>query len=321
MLVIVGTRPEAIKLAPLILKMPDALVCTTGQHPEMAAEALAQFGIVPDIVRQTDDVLTDTLPVAEDGVIVQGDTASALAGALAGYRAGVPVYHVEAGLRSHDLTAPWPEEGYRRMIAQVASYHFAPTTLAADNLWQEKVMGTVAVTGNTVLDAVRLAGVERTTDGPDILVTLHRREAIGEEMERVCESLASLERPMTVLAHPNPAVRAIIRRYFPDALEPMPYLEFLRLLASSRLVLTDSGGLQEECAYLGVPVLVAREVTERPEGVAAGCARLVGYDAVAHQIRLLDDPETYEAMAQAPCPYGDGYAADRIACLIGSSMV
>ena len=304
---IIGTRPEAIKLAPLILELPGTVVLT-GQHPTMARDALASFGITADIDLEG----SGDIP-CEGTVIAQGDTRSVLDAATAAYVAGVPFAHVEAGLRSHDLARPWPEEGYRRMVGQIASYHFAPTPTAAANLAAESVPGSVHVTGNTVIDALRICDPLPAPDGPDVLVTMHRREALGDAMHAVLSAVAGTRRRVAVMSHPNPAVRAIVEQHFPDAIAPLPYREFLSLLASARVVLTDSGGLQEECAYLGIPALVCREVTERPEGVESGCARVIGFDGIADALDRLDDYAEYRRMAEAACPYGDGHAAKRIA--------
>lgn len=302
---VIGTRPEAIKLAPLILELPGTVVLT-GQHPTMAREALAQFGITP----YTDLRGSGEIPTHQ-AIISQGDTRSVLDAATAAYTAGVPFIHIEAGLRSGDLSKPWPEEGYRRMVAQIASWHFCPTERAAGNLRAENVPGEVRVVGNTIIDALRLVNPPKS-QSIDLLVTMHRREAIGEQMRSVMEQVASLGRRVVVMTHPNPSVAAIIAEHFPGAQAPLPYREFLSLLASARVVLTDSGGLQEECAYLGIPVLVTREATERQEGVEAGCARLVGFADIAAQVRRLDDPAEYRLMSEAACPYGDGFAAQRI---------
>lgn len=323
-LIVIGTRPEAIKCAPVALALPECVVVTTGQHDVL--DTLKGFGITPDFsspfpshihdhVRDITDAIAAYRP---DVVVVQGDTNSVVAGAIAAHLAGVAVAHVESGIRTHELADPWPEEGWRRMVAQVARYNFAPTERAADNLRTESAPGEIHVTGNTVIDALVLKGIERTTGGPDILVELHRRESIGTPLRRACEAIRELSSRYNVvtLAHPNPAVRAIVRDVLPNASEPMPYEGFMHLLASSRLVISDSGGLQEEASYLGVPMLVARDVTERMEAVEAGCSLLVGTSPlriIEQADRVLTDASVYERMSHAASPYGDGHAAERIA--------
>lgn len=323
-LIVIGTRPEAIKCAPVALALPECVVVTTGQHDVL--DTLKGFGITPDFsspfpshihdhVRDITDAIAAYRP---DVIVVQGDTNSVVAGAIAAHLAGVAVAHVEAGIRTHDLGDPWPEEGWRRMVAQVARYNFAPTERAADNLRTESAPGEIHITGNTVIDALVLKGIERTTGGPDILVELHRRESIGTPLRRACEAVRALSRryKVTVLAHPNPAVRAIVRDVLPEAIEPLPYDDFIRLLASSLIVISDSGGLQEEASYLGVPMLVTRDVTERMEAVEAGCSVLVGTSPlriIENADRVLRDVSTHDRMSRAACPYGDGHAAEKIA--------
>jgi UDP-N-acetylglucosamine 2-epimerase (non-hydrolysing) len=322
--VVVGPRPEAIKLAPTILALKDPVVMTTGQH-EVGA-ALCSFGIeadyafpchdpLPDIVRNLTAAIRHAKP---DVVLVEGDTTSTLGGALVGYLEGIPVAHQEAGLRSGDLSCPWPEEGWRMAVSRLASYHFAPTTANVANLLDEGVAGCVYHTGNTSIDALRFIGARKTSGGPDIVVELHRRESIGEPLHRALQAVRRLAHTydVKVLCHPNPAVRSIVREHFPDACDGLPYREFVSLIGSARLVLSDSGGLQEECSYLGVPMLVAREKTERHEAVECGASVLVGTDGdliekTAH--RLLTDCGEYDRMANAGCPFGDGHAAERIA--------
>lgn len=364
LLVVLGTRPEAIKLFPVIHALRaepdlDTKLCVTGQHRQVLDEVLALAGIVPDVdldlmaPGQSLDALSARLLNAigevfdaerPDRVVVQGDTASAMAATLAAHHRRIPVAHVEAGLRSGNLNHPWPEEGYRRVISTLADLHFAPTESAAGALRGEGIdPATIHVTGNSVIDALlhvramlrdgRTAAplVEELTArfaGRRILaVTCHRRENLGE-LGRIAEALAGLARREDVAIvlplHPNPAVGATFR----GALDGLPnvalvpaltYPEFVALLDASSLVLTDSGGVQEEAPALGKPVLVMRETTERPEGVAAGTARLVGTDPahiLAAVARLLDDPQAYAAMARAHSPYGDGRAAARIAAIL-----
>jgi len=362
-LVVFGTRPEAIKLAPVILALRNAdgcemRVCTTSQHRQLLDEVLDFFGIVPDIdldlMRPGQDltdvtcgVLTGVRKVLRERrpgwVVVQGDTTTAFATALAAFYEGVPVAHVEAGLRTGDVRAPWPEELNRRVTSLVAALHFAPTKEARDNLLREGVAeGAVHVTGNTVIDALPgtvenlrsahglAARLEERFSFLDrrrrlVLVTGHRRESFGEGLQRVCSALGRLaERGDVELVypvHPNPNVQEPVRRILGERqgvhlIEPLDYVSFVYLMDRSHLIITDSGGVQEEAPSLGKPVLVTREATERPEAVAAGTVRLVGTDEeriVAEAARLLDSPEAYSRMARAHNPYGDGKAAERIA--------
>ncbi|HYQ76634.1 non-hydrolyzing UDP-N-acetylglucosamine 2-epimerase [Cellulomonas sp.] len=352
-----GTRPEAIKVAPVVLALdasPDmqGITVVTGQHREMLDQVNAQFGIAPDhdlgvmrhgqslsglfarVLDGLDPVLAAERP---DAVVVQGDTTTAAAAALAAFHRGVPVAHLEAGLRSGDLASPFPEEGNRRLVTHLAALHLAPTATSRANLLAEGVPADrVVVTGNTVVDAL-LATVARDAPFRDralesaagcgrrlVLVTTHRREAWGEAMRGVGRAVARLAREhedvLVVLpAHRNPAVREVLLPEVagePNVLvtEPLPYPEFARLLGLAHLVLSDSGGVQEEAPSLGTPVLVLRDTTERPEAVAAGTVRLVGTDeeAIVREARtLLRDPAAHAAMATAANPYGDGTAAAR----------
>lgn len=360
-LVVFGTRPEAIKLFPLIDLLRgdarfDTRVVVTAQHREMLDQVLAFAGIVPDIdlnlmtAGQSLDGLTARLldalgPVFDaeqpDRVIVQGDTATAMVAALAAYYRKVSVAHVEAGLRSHDPYHPWPEEVNRKIIGTIADLHFAPTRTAADALLAENVPAArVHVTGNTVIDALhrardriaaeparagRLDAVAKRFAGKRIvLVTTHRRENFGGGMERIARAIARIaERDdvgIVFPVHPNPQVRGVMEAmlgYHPRValIDPLDYPHFVRLLDLCSFVLTDSGGVQEEAPGLGKPVLVLRETTERPEGIAAGTARLIGSDEdriVAEVVRLLDDPAAHAAMARAHNPFGDGHASARI---------
>lgn len=358
---ILGTRPEAIKLAPLILDLHGRTaishsLCATGQHAALAAEALALFGLAPDhdlaLMRpgQAAGALAASAATAlaalfdrqrPDRVVVQGDTASAFAGALAAFHAGIPVAHVEAGLRTGSLAAPFPEEGYRRMIAALADLHFAPTENAAANLRREGIAEkAIFVTGNTVVDALRLISARLDDDsGPGgdlarrfamltpgrrlILVTGHRREALDEDLARVVAIIAGqAERgdiDIVWPVHPNPAVGAALTPLAGQAnvhlLPPLDYTAFVWLLRRAHVVVTDSGGVQEEAPAFGVPVLVTRDDSERREAVAAGTARLVGRngrDLAAALARLLDDPAHHAAMRATANPFGDGHAARRI---------
>lgn len=360
-MIVLGTRPEAIKLFPLIHAIGhDArfagLVCSTRQHCDLLDGIFAVTGVVPDhVLPKLDgprslDALTGHLlsgvgavldTAHADAVVVQGDTASAFAGALAAYHRRIPVIHVEAGLRSGDRYHPWPEEGNRRMIASLATVHCTPTEAASDSLLAENITpSAICQTGNTVIDALhwmrgRLATEsalahptvalrDRFGNRRIIAVTCHRRENWTAGVGGIADALQQLaargDVGIVFPLHPNPAVaepmRAALGAHPAIALvEPLDYPDFVALLDLCALVLTDSGGVQEEAPALGKPVLVLRETTERPEGVVAGTARLVGSSAsriVAEATRLLDDPAEYAAMARAHSPYGDGRAAGRI---------
>lgn len=356
-LVVFGTRPEAIKLAPLVLALRAAggfepVVAVTGQHRALLDQVLDAFAIRPDhdldlfspglsltgITAAALEGLTAVLEAERpDLVVVQGDTTTTVAGALAAFYARVPVVHVEAGLRTGDLAAPWPEEMNRRLVGQLAALHLAPTAAARAALEREGVdPGRIVVTGNTVIDALRalldrdapprapwLAEVE-SDPRRLLLVTAHRRESWGAPMAEVGAALADLASAepdllVVVPVHPNPIVRSALAGPVAGCagirlVEPLGYPDFTRLLHRSTLVLTDSGGVQEEAPSLGKPVLVLREVTERAEAVAAGTARLVGTDraTIVREVRaLLRDPVAYERMATAVNPYGDGQATRR----------
>ncbi len=374
-MLVFGTRPEAIKMAPLVKefqKHPDTfqtIVCVTGQHREMLDQVLNIFDIRPDfdlnIMKQGQDlydvtarVLTgmrDVLREAQpDVVLVHGDTTTSTAAALAAFYQQIPVGHVEAGLRTHNILSPWPEEMNRQITGRIASYHFAPTALSRQNLLQENVDDTnIAVTGNTVIDALywvvdrikndrsldaeleevlRHAGydVNRLADGrPLVLITGHRRENFGDGFINMCTAIKQLtERyPNVDFVYPmhlNPNVRRPIHEVFGDDLsnlgnmyfiEPLEYLSFVYLMEKSTIVLTDSGGIQEEAPGLGKPVLVMRDTTERPEALEAGTVKLVGTDRekIFNEVStLLDDAAAYARMSQAVNPYGDGLACSRI---------
>jgi len=360
-LTIFGTRPEAIKLFPLLhqLAANDRFVshsCSTGQHQEMLWQVLDLAGIAPDHALdsmrpgQSLDGLTHRLlemvgPVLDadrpDLVVVQGDTATAFVAALAAHYRKIPVAHVEAGLRSGDLHQPWPEEFNRKAIAALASLHFAPTRAAVAALRGENVSAdSIHETGNTGIDALHwmaerlrerpdlapaMARVEAACAGRKIIgVTCHRRESCGDGMARIAKGLDSIARcediAIVLPAHPNPQVTGPLMDRLagkPNVFitAPFGYPDFVRLLQSSHLVLTDSGGVQEEAATLGTPQLVLRDTTERPEAVAAGTARLVGTDPcriASEAARLIDDPEAHAAMANAHNLYGDGRASRRI---------
>ncbi|MFN6935130.1 MAG: non-hydrolyzing UDP-N-acetylglucosamine 2-epimerase [Tsuneonella sp.] len=364
-LTVFGTRPEAIKLFPLLHALDsdprfDSRVCVSGQHRGMLDQVLAISGIAPhhdlDLMQpdQTLDTLTASLLTGigrvldlekPDWVVVQGDTATAMAGALAAYYRKIPVAHVEAGLRSGNIHHPWPEEVNRKIVGSFAALHFAPTETAAAALRRENVdPATVHVTGNSVIDALHwviakikreptlaagLADLETRFAGKSIIgMTSHRRENFGEGMEAIADAVRRLaDRPEVAVIFPvhlNPNVRKVMNERLAGLdnvalIEPLDYPHFARLLDISTLMLTDSGGVQEEAPALGKPVLVMRETTERPEGVDAGTARLVGTDAdriVTEAGRLLDDPAAYRTMAKAHNPFGDGKTAQRIIDLL-----
>lgn len=357
-----GTRPEAIKMAPVVHALAasglvDGRVCVTAQHRQMLDQVLALFDIRPDEdlnVMRPDQGLEDITAAVLQGlrdvfarhrpdlVLVHGDTTTAMAAALAAFYQKIPVGHVEAGLRTGDRYAPWPEEMNRKLVGALATLHFAPTQSAADNLRREGVPeADIHLTGNTVIDALldvvgrlrrdtRLAA-EQAARFPFldpakrlILVTGHRRENFGRGFENICRALARLaERPDVQIVYPvhlNPNVRGPVHRWLGgrpniELIEPLDYLPFVYLMDRAHLVITDSGGIQEEAPSLGKPVLVMRDTTERPEAVYAGTVQLVGTAVeriVGAAERLLDDENAYRAMAQAANPYGDGRAAERI---------
>lgn len=362
-MVLLGTRPEAIKLAPLIVRLRETpglqpVVVATGQHRHMLDQVLDVFAIEPDVDldvgtdRQTLEHITARV-VSETGdllhgrhrpeaLVVQGDTTSAMAAALAGFYRSVPVVHLEAGLRTGDLSAPFPEEANRKIITQVASLHLAPTQTNRANLLGEGVADDdVAVTGNTVIDALlwtvrsgagrvpRAVESARAEGRRIVTVTTHRRESWGPRMKGVAFALRRLvdefdDVVLVLPLHLNPAVREVLTPVLDGhprivLTEPLPYPSFCRLMAESHLVITDSGGVQEEAPSLGVPVLVLREVTERPEAVLAGAVRVVGTDAVmvlAEARRLLGSSSAHAEMATAVNPYGDGHAAPRATAAI-----
>jgi UDP-N-acetylglucosamine 2-epimerase (non-hydrolysing) len=365
-MIIYGTRPEAIKMAPLV-RVLDAhtgiqpVVAVTGQHREMLDQVNQLFGIRPDHDLNLmvpgaglTDLAARTLAatgeliqrVSPDVVVVQGDTTSALLSALAGFYLEVPVVHLEAGLRTGDLAAPFPEEGNRRLTAPISTLHLAPTATSRDNLLREGIAeSSIAVTGNTVIDALGLvltmpvefrdAAVSDLVSGGErfVLVTAHRRESWNGPMVDAMTGLrrAALRHPGTrflVPMHRNPVVRAIIEPSLGDLAnviltEPLDYHEFTHAMSSSHVVLTDSGGVQEEAPSLGKPVLVMRDTTERPEAVEAGTVRLVGTraDVVEGALnRLLEDEDAYAAMSNALNPYGDGHAAPRCGAALGALL-
>ena len=367
-LVIFGTRPEAIKLFPVVRALaatPGLTVrtCVTAQHRGLLDQVLAIAGLSPNIdldimePGQTLDRLTARLLTGigevldaekPDRVIVQGDTATAMSGALAAYYRKVPVAHVEAGLRSGNIYHPWPEEVNRRIVAPIADLHFAPTDTAAAALARENVTAGVHVTGNTVIDALHWTG-DRIANDPSlaagldaiaarfagkktVLVTTHRRENFGDGMAAIARAIARIAAREDVAVlfpmHPNPNVVSVMDAILGDnpdvaRIEPLDYPHFIRALGLCHLALTDSGGVQEEAPALGKPVLVMRDTTERPEGVAAGTAKLIGSDEdriVSEVFTLLDDKAAYNAMARAHNPFGDGQASERSARIIADAV-
>ncbi len=374
-MLVFGTRPEAIKMCPLVIELkkhPDVFetkVCVTGQHREMLDQVLKIFGVVPDydlnIMKQGQDlydvtskvlmgmrnVLHETKP---DVVLVHGDTTTSMAAALAAFYQQIQVGHVEAGLRTHDIYSPWPEEMNRQITGRIASINFAPTQLSRQNLLKEGVSDKrITVTGNTVIDALQMIVAKMSSDdglnkvlkskllsfGYDIgrltcgkklvLITGHRRENFGEGFLNICNAIKKLAQTYSSVdfvypMHLNPNVRKPIHVVFGEDLthlgnvffiEPLEYLEFIYLMKIASIVLTDSGGIQEEAPGLGKPVLVMRDTTERPEAVEAGTVQLVGTDMwkiIRGVSQLLDDADEYSKMAQAVNPYGDGNACQRI---------
>ena len=373
-MLVFGTRPEAIKMCPLVKELQkhpnefETIVCVTGQHREMLDQVLQIFDVKPDydlnIMKQGQD-LTDVTSrvltglrdvfkeIRPDVVLVHGDTTTSMAGALAGFYAQIPVGHVEAGLRTHNIYSPWPEEMNRQITGRIATYNFSPTPLSEKNLLDEKAHGKIYVTGNTVIDALHMV-VEKLKNDTSltkeqerillqagynisrldhdkklVLITGHRRENFGDGFIRMVTAMKDLSEkyPDVDFVYPmhlNPNVRKPIHEVFGEDLtrpnfffiEPLQYLEFVHLMSKATIVLTDSGGIQEEAPGLGKPVLVMRDTTERPEALVSGTVRLVGtdYDKIMTEVSaLLDDPEVYEEMSKAVNPYGDGQSCRRIA--------
>ncbi len=356
-MVIYGTRPEAIKMAPVIKSLEadsylTPIVVVTAQHREMLDQVNQVFGIVPDVdlnmmahgqslnsiagsvISKIDEVLAEFEP---DAVVVQGDTTTVMGAAIAAFNREVPVVHLEAGLRSGDINSPFPEEANRKIVSQIARVHLAPTTVSRSNLLADGVPEeNIHVIGNTVIDALQWA-VERpvkfslpelqaleSDDRRVLLVTTHRRENLGENMVNIGKALRNLATHYPDLliiwpAHKNPKVRASIAPQIQDldnviSIEPVEYGEFSHLINASDIVLTDSGGIQEEAPSLGKPVLVLRENTERPEAIDAGTVKLIGTATetiISEVSRLLDDKTAYREMANAVNPYGDGHSAGR----------
>ena len=373
-MLVFGTRPEAIKMCPLVKEFQkradefETIVCVTGQHREMLDQVLKIFEVTPDIdlniMKQGQDLTDVTVRILNgmrdvfkechpDVVLVHGDTTTSTAAALAAFYAQIPVGHVEAGLRTHNIYSPWPEEMNRQVTGRIATYNFSPTPLSEKNLVEEKAMGKIYVTGNTVIDALHYvvnklkndesiakeqdavllnAGydVTRLADGKKlVLITGHRRENFGDGFIRMVTAMKDLsekypEVDFVYPMHLNPNVRKPIHEVFGKDLtrsnfffiEPLQYLEFVHLMSKATIVLTDSGGIQEEAPGLGKPVLVMRDTTERPEALESGTVHLVGtdYDKIVNEVStLLEDTEAYAKMSQAVNPYGDGLACGRIA--------
>lgn len=362
-MIVFGTRPEAIKMAPVVKRLArvpelEMRVCVTAQHRQMLDQVLALFDIVPSydlnvmkaaqgLTDITCSILTGLRDIYRDyrpeRVLVHGDTTTTLASTLAAYYEKIPVAHVEAGLRTGNIYAPWPEEINRRVTSTIADLHFAPTTRAWQNLQNEGVAAErIVITGNTVIDALldvverlksdtslagEMAGKFTFLDASKrlILITGHRRENFGDGFERICKALARLatrgDVELLYPVHLNPNVQEPVKRILGGhqnihLIEPQDYLPFVYLMSRASLIITDSGGVQEEAPSLGKPVLVMRDTTERPEAVTAGTVRLVGTDIakiVAEASLLLDDAEEYRKMSVAHNPYGDGQACDRIA--------
>ncbi len=377
-MLVFGTRPEAIKMCPLVKEFQkrtdefDAIVCVTGQHREMLDQVLKIFEVTPDydlnIMKQGQDLTDITTRVLigmrnifkemrPDVVLVHGDTTTSTAAAMAVFYAQIPVGHVEAGLRTHNIYSPWPEEMNRQITSRIATYNFSPTPLSALNLKTETAFGNIYVTGNTVIDALHMvvdklqnnkvlvaeqekvlaeAGydVKRLANGKKlVLITGHRRENFGDGFIHICTAIRDLKNKYQEVdfvypMHLNPNVRKPIHEVFGENLkelgnmffiEPLQYIEFVYLMYKSNIVLTDSGGIQEEAPGLGKPVLVMRETTERPEALSCGTVHLVGtnYNKIMDEVStLLDDHEAYIKMSHAVNPYGDGQTCRRIADII-----
>lgn len=382
-MLVFGTRPEAIKMCPLVKEFQrhpeefNTIICVTGQHREMLDQVLNIFDVKPDydlnIMKPGQDlydvtarVLTGMRDVFKeckpDIVLVHGDTTTSTAAALAAFYQQIPVGHVEAGLRTHDIYSPWPEEMNRQITGRIATYNFSPTPLSERNLLDEKAQGKVFVTGNTVIDALH-AVVDKLTQNIDladeqrrilkeagydssrlndgkklVLITGHRRENFGEGFIHMVTAISDLKNkyPEVDFVYPmhlNPNVRKPIHEVFGEDLsnlgnmffiEPLQYLEFVYLMSKANIVLTDSGGIQEEAPGLGKPVLVMRDTTERPEALASGTVHLVGtdYDKIMAEVStLLEDEEAYNKMSKAVNPYGDGKACDRIVRILNGENV
>ena len=373
-MLVFGTRPEAIKMCPLVKEFQkhtdkfETIVCVTGQHREMLDQVLKIFEVTPDydlnIMKQGQDLTDVTVRILSglrdvfkeirpDIVLVHGDTTTSMASALAAFYAQIPVGHVEAGLRTHNIYSPWPEEMNRQITGRIATYNFSPTPLSEANLKKENIHGDIYVTGNTVIDALHMV-VSKLENNPElateqeqillnagydinrlkegrrlVLITGHRRENFGDGFIQMCTAIRDLkdkfpEVDFVYPMHLNPNVRKPIHEVFGENLsnlgnmffiEPLQYLEFVYLMSKSNIVLTDSGGIQEEAPGLGKPVLVMRDTTERPEALESGTVHLVGtnYQKIMDEVStLLENSEAYEKMSKAVNPYGDGLACERI---------
>ena len=381
-MLVFGTRPEPIKMCPLVKEFQkrieefETIVCVTGQHREMLDQVLHIFDVKPDydlnIMKQGQDLTDVTTRVLiglrdvfkkchPDVVLVHGDTTTSTAGAIAAFYAQIPVGHIEAGLRTHNIYSPWPEEMNRQITSRIATYNFSPTSLSEKNLLQEKAYGNIYVTGNTVIDALHMVVNKFKTDkslaqeqdailikaGYDVarlrddkklvLITGHRRENFGDGFINMVTAMKDLSEkyPKVDFVYPmhlNPNVRKPIHDVFGEDLtrpnfffiEPLQYLEFVHLMSKATIVLTDSGGIQEEAPGLGKPVLVMRDTTERPEALVSGTVHLVGtdYDKIVNEVStLLDDEAAYDAMSKAFNPYGDGQACRRIADVLAEKEI
>ena len=381
-MLVFGTRPEAIKMAPLVKEFQKhhdtfkTVVCVTGQHRQMLDQVLQLFEITPDydlnIMKQGQDLydvtarvlvgMRDVLKEVQPSVVlVHGDTTTSTAAALAAFYQQIPVGHVEAGLRTHNIYSPWPEEMNRQITGRIATYNFSPTPLSESNLKKENIHGYIYVTGNTVIDALHMV-VNNLENNPDlakeqekillnagydinrlksgrklVLITGHRRENFGDGFIQMCTAIRDLKNkfPKVDFVYPmhlNPNVRKPIHEVFGEDLsnlgnmffiEPLQYLEFVYLMSKSNIVLTDSGGIQEEAPGLGKPVLVMRDTTERPEALESGTVHLVGtnYQKIMDEVStLLENPEAYEKMSKAVNPYGDGLACSRIVEILKNKL-
>ena len=356
--VVFGTRPEAIKMCPLVKELRtrkniETLVCVTGQHRQMLDQVLDTFGIIPDfdlsIMKDKQTLFDVTIGILEgmkailesvnpDLVLVHGDTSTTFASSLAAFYLQIPIGHVEAGLRTYDIYSPYPEEFNRQAVGVLAQYHFTPTQLSKDNLLREgKTPESIFVTGNTAIDALQTTIQEDYThpelewigESRFILITAHRRENLGEPMRHMFRAIRRIieEYPDVKAIYPihmNPRVRQIAEEELSGCerikmIEPLEVLDFHNFLSRSYLILTDSGGIQEEAPSLGKPVLVMRDTTERPEGIEAGTLKLVGtdeYNIYRHFKELLENDSVYQAMSQASNPYGDGTACKKIADIL-----
>ena len=371
--IISGTRPEVIKLAPVNAQLQKHYFevdwVMTGQHSGMVHELLPQLNITPAVdlalmqANQTPasfmgraiEQLDAKLKAGEyEAVLVQGDTGSTLAGAIAAYQNKIPLAHVEAGLRSYDLSAPWPEEGNRAMVSRIASFNYAPTELSAENLRKEKVPGKIFTVGNTVIDMVQAMAARLESEpelkasvkgalhekgfvhyqGPMILVTGHRRESFGEQFASMCDGIRKLaennpDKFIVWAVHLNPAVNNMVKQKLQDQLNvvlisTVSYAEFVYLMSNSHVIVSDSGGIQEEAPCLNKPLFVMRNKTERPEVIQAGAAKLVGTDGqnIATQVQeVMDSTQLYGQMADAINPYGDGTAAEKIALSLQKELL